>query len=285
MESTYRAWDRVRKESLAADDLSELSRDLQTALGTAKWQLEEFEKAVRLSYGIYDDKNTTNRHGQFIAAIRSQISRVEGELQESLCEGEKQPLQWVNLDEEERDDLALFLAGSSQLLQTPTDDCCKKQDPTTNVACGRGIWDGGLKDGKSYNDDNNFVRGMEAKEIPGTRDEITCTGTRRTWSSPNIADWKIAIADEDEESRRLIPSIEVKPKDKGSRNLFWRQRGGERSSAKSVAALFNQLFGHGQMLQRQSQSPRHIQFGRSMRLMLILMLTIFLIVPFVFYST
>lgn len=39
MESTYRAWDRVRKESPAADDLNELSRDLQTALGTANWQV------------------------------------------------------------------------------------------------------------------------------------------------------------------------------------------------------------------------------------------------------
>lgn len=39
MESTYRAWDRMRKESLDADDLDELSRDLQTALGTAKWQV------------------------------------------------------------------------------------------------------------------------------------------------------------------------------------------------------------------------------------------------------
>ncbi|KAK4760658.1 hypothetical protein SAY87_005551 [Trapa incisa] len=86
MESTYRAWERMRKESLDADDLIELYRDLQTALGTAKWQLEEFEKAVWMSYGRYDDKNMTNRHGQFIAAIRDQISRVEGELLESFSD-------------------------------------------------------------------------------------------------------------------------------------------------------------------------------------------------------
>lgn len=196
---------------------------------------------MRLSYRRYDDKNTTNRHGQFIAAIRGQILHVKSELQESLCKRGKQPLQWVYLDEEDRDDLALFLSGTSHFLQTPEDDCCKKQDPAPNSACSRGIWNRGLKDGKSNNDDGNYVRGMEANIIPGTRNEITCNGTKGTWSSPNMADWKIAIADEDEQRHQLIPNIEATPNDKESRNLFWYQRVGERSLAKSVTALFNQV--------------------------------------------
>ncbi|KAK4764616.1 hypothetical protein SAY86_025706 [Trapa natans] len=280
MESTYRAWDRMRKESLDSHDLSELSRDLQTALGTAKWQLEEFEKAVMMSYGRYDDKNMTNRHGQFIAAIRDQIFRVEGELLESFPNGGNRTLQWVNLDKEECDDLALFLSGTSQCFQTPEYDSCKKQSQVPS----KGIWSGDISDGKLSNDENNSMSEVEAKEIQGTRNEITCSGTRRMWSTPNTADWKIAIADEDEQRHRLIPDIMVTPKDRGSRILLSKQRGGERS-AKSASALFNKLFGRGQMLQRQSLSPRHIQFGRSVRYMLILLLTIFLIVPFVFYST
>lgn len=203
--------------------------------------MEEFEKAVRLSYGRYDDKNTTNRHGHFIAAIRGQISHVEGDLLESLSEGGKRSLQWVNLDKEERDDLALFLSGTSQFLQAPKDNYCKKQDPVPTSACSRGTWDGDLKDGKPSNDENNYMSGIEAKEIPGTRDEITCSSARRTWSTPNVADWKIAIAYEDEQGHQSIPNIVVTPKDKGSRNLLLKQRVGERSSAKSVYALFNQV--------------------------------------------
>lgn len=39
MESTYRAWVRQKRERLAPDDLDGLCRELQTALGTAKWQV------------------------------------------------------------------------------------------------------------------------------------------------------------------------------------------------------------------------------------------------------
>lgn len=39
MESTYRAWARQRRENVAPEDLDELCRELQTALGTAKWQV------------------------------------------------------------------------------------------------------------------------------------------------------------------------------------------------------------------------------------------------------
>lgn len=37
MESAYRTWVRERKERSPLENLDELSRELQTALGTAKW--------------------------------------------------------------------------------------------------------------------------------------------------------------------------------------------------------------------------------------------------------
>lgn len=39
MESAYRTWVRARREGLIPEHLDELSRELQMALGTAKWQV------------------------------------------------------------------------------------------------------------------------------------------------------------------------------------------------------------------------------------------------------
>ncbi|KAF5817438.1 putative syntaxin 6 [Helianthus annuus] len=49
MESAYRTWVRQKKEGVKSVDLDEFCRELQTTLGTAKWQLDEFQSAVRLS--------------------------------------------------------------------------------------------------------------------------------------------------------------------------------------------------------------------------------------------
>lgn len=39
MESAYRTWVRQKREGVKSVDLDELCRELQTALGTAKWQV------------------------------------------------------------------------------------------------------------------------------------------------------------------------------------------------------------------------------------------------------
>lgn len=39
MESTYRMWTRNRRNGFGLEASDELSRELQTALGTAKWQV------------------------------------------------------------------------------------------------------------------------------------------------------------------------------------------------------------------------------------------------------
>lgn len=39
MEFAYRTWVREIREGLSPDDLDELRREVQTALGTAKWQV------------------------------------------------------------------------------------------------------------------------------------------------------------------------------------------------------------------------------------------------------
>ncbi|XP_010244956.1 PREDICTED: uncharacterized protein LOC104588635 [Nelumbo nucifera] len=93
-------------------------RDLLTALGTTKWQLEDFERAVNLS-DLPDNSraraDVVSRHKQFVRAIREQIIHVEKSLAESPMEHSKKNTQWVNLNEQDRDGLTLFLSGGSTM--------------------------------------------------------------------------------------------------------------------------------------------------------------------------
>ncbi|KAG4143952.1 hypothetical protein ERO13_D05G005300v2 [Gossypium hirsutum] len=91
MESVYRMWIKEMREGQKSSDTAELCRGLQTALGTAKWQLEEFERAIRLSRGHGCDDNRASRHKQFVAAIESQICRVEAALKDAIIEEGSSP--------------------------------------------------------------------------------------------------------------------------------------------------------------------------------------------------
>ncbi|XP_027330784.1 uncharacterized protein LOC113846561 [Abrus precatorius] len=307
MESAYRAWLREKRERSDSNKLNELCRELQTALGTAKWQLEEFEKAVRLSYRHHGDDNTTTRHRQFITAIESQISQVEAALRESYIEEGKQPLRWVNLDEEERDDLAAFLSGTCQTTQNNNDECMEvtalmksslhdkqvnKEDKNVDVNGFRN-WDISTNEKSSkdvINKDTDYV--VEIKADAGSRnsDDVISqtdrtTSTRKTWSPPNYGALKIVIADEDEQRNKFTRTVDATPKEKGFKPHFWKQKCEEYPQAMRAVHMCNQYFGHIGICQRQYQSPLHLRYGRSVQVTLALMVTIFLIVPFVLYST
>lgn len=298
MESAYRTWVRERKERLPLENLDELSRELQTTLGTAKWQLEEFERAVRLSYAHRGDDSSTTRHGQFIAAIESQISRVEAALRESFLEEGKQPLRWVNLDKEERDDLAAFLSGTSQITQSAKDECIEAEpsmkstsDEHSSAASKRNTLDEIIcvKDEFHMNKDVNYAMDLEGKEILGSRDDTIgqadrTTNTRRTWSTANFGALRIVIADEDGQRNNSMSEFEGTPKEKGSKLVFWKKRCGELSRVTGRVNLFNQFLGRVSGSQRHLHNPPRMQYGCSVQVTLALMLTIFLIVPFLLYS-
>ncbi|CAH9144887.1 unnamed protein product [Cuscuta epithymum] len=112
MESAYRTWIQVTKDKSKVWNSEDIRRDLKTALGTAKWQLEEFEKAVKSSYANSTADDSEHRHSEFVVAIDSQIKKVERSLNESAISQGKPPSPWVRLDEGERDELALFLSGN-----------------------------------------------------------------------------------------------------------------------------------------------------------------------------
>ncbi|KAI3446645.1 hypothetical protein Pfo_029559 [Paulownia fortunei] len=312
MESAYRTWLRARREGLIPQHLDELGRELQMALGTAKWQLEEFERAVRLSYRNNGDDITITRHRQFVTAIEDQISRVEMALKESLNVEGKRPFRWVNLDEEECDDLALFLSGTPGTLQGTKDEGIKlgavvtsspnksntKEDFSfgSEVSSKTQILDQGKSSEEvltSIEDINCFIE-LEDSKYPETGDEISyqadqITSNRRAWSSPDRTALEIVIDSDDRQKNELI---EATPKEKGFKPFFWRSRGENYPGAKGVLShtqmkminWINQHLRGGHRNQRQQQVSPVLPVN-SIRFILALMLTIFLFVPFLLYST
>eukprot|EP00250_Pteridium_aquilinum_P020792 c2494_g1_i1 orf=262-1551(+) len=123
LESVYRTWIHAKSVDAGADDSAAIEyyrRELSTALGTAKWQLEEFERAV--SYLDTDDGQTgaaddaPTRHKQFVDALQNQINLIETSLLNSGDSRDLKVLPVVHLGQEEKDDLALFLCGSRENL-------------------------------------------------------------------------------------------------------------------------------------------------------------------------
>lgn len=231
--------------------------------------MDEFERAVRLSYRNRADDITTNRHRQFVAAIENQISCVEAALRESFNEDGKQPLRWVNLDEGERDDLAMFLSGTpgtSQKTENGSDakfgastksnisgkQCILEQNSNLHVKVDSksdvSNQIKGLKHVETRNMDGSYVIELVANESPGTSDDSCCQadrkiGTRRTWSSPNIGALKITIDSKNDDQNALMLSIEATPKEKGSKPVFGKMRCGDHPQAKGGILCQTQLRG------------------------------------------
>lgn len=91
-------------------------RDLATTLETAKWQLEDFERAVSLSSMMDKSQmreDVNSRHKHFVRAIREQIIHVEKSLEDTSLQVPTRNTEWVNLNEQDRDGLALFLSGGN----------------------------------------------------------------------------------------------------------------------------------------------------------------------------
>ncbi|KAK6939696.1 Syntaxin 6, N-terminal [Dillenia turbinata] len=178
MGSTYRTWIHALKDPSNSWDSEGLRRDLRTALGTTKWQLEEFVRAVGSSYKYKLGDDARDRHRQFILAIESEISTVETSLQEAALSEGKASVPWVGLDEGERDELALFLSGPS--LNT--------SESTPNLQHVNG----------------ELLPPIPSKKVPDSAEcgllvskEEKFPGHRRTASaSADIGSWKISVVDD-----------------------------------------------------------------------------------------
>ncbi|KAB2097035.1 hypothetical protein ERO13_A01G137900v2 [Gossypium hirsutum] len=92
------------------------TRDLATVLETAKWQLEDFERAVNSSARMdqsHSREHVISRHKQFIIAIRGEINDVEKSLEDMELGNPMKNSKWGNLNQQDRDGLALFLSGGN----------------------------------------------------------------------------------------------------------------------------------------------------------------------------
>lgn len=288
--STYRTWLKVKSQGVAPSELHDLQRELQTALGTAKWQLEEFEKAVRSSYGTCRNENRMARRQQFVVAMESQIYTVENALKETLHGEGKLALQWVNLDKEERDDLAIFLSGSQNSMMTNmenldfTKDLERDKAPkikAVNYELSASSIDKhteyqnqtiGSTNDTAIDIPAAHIAEGNAEKVPEEMNNRICQvdrgiSTRRTSTFPNLGALKVAIPDYSESG---MP--EASPKVRGSRI---------RGCIPFVAVRkINQVSWCLGLSLLKAQNPRILYHRRSFRLMLAVILTFFLFVLF-----
>ncbi|XP_061355679.1 uncharacterized protein LOC133300184 [Gastrolobium bilobum] len=183
MESTYRTWIHATKDTSNMWNSDELRRDLHTALGTAKWQLEEFERAVRSTYSKSSSEEARNRHQDFITAMDSKIKKIEHLLNESILPDGKESLPWVRLDEGEQNELALFLSGK------PAAESHNPPWPITRDSGNPQLSD---KDSVS-----NCLHNFHVSSGWGEAKEEISHGHRRAASaSADIGSWKILVSDD-----------------------------------------------------------------------------------------
>ncbi|KAM0899604.1 hypothetical protein ACQ4PT_021201 [Festuca glaucescens] len=215
MESTYRTWVHERSSGANSEELNDVQRELQTVLGTAKWQLEQFERAVRLSNDKYSlEAGTVARRRQFIVAIEDQISRVEKATNDSKIENGSRGLNWVKLDEDEQNDLVAFLSAPAQLSRETRKREGSYHSPPRqkNVLVGANNhmdMVGISKDRHTFEASPMEISNVES-EVCGLAEQLN---VHRTNLSSSDAHWKINIGDDKDDERKLSPKrVEVSSK-------------------------------------------------------------------------
>ncbi|XP_073107941.1 uncharacterized protein [Elaeis guineensis] len=257
MESLYRRWISERKAASSdtgngEDASGELLRELHTALGTAKWQLEELDRAVRSSDEACSvGEETRTRHSQFVAAIGNQILLVENSLRELTREGGK-AMAWVQLDEGERDELALFLSCPLPELEK-----------VVTVPSVGEVKLGGNQlrmNGEAECSKNCFLLNESGRR---EAEEEKVKGHRRTASAnADIGVWKISVSNEDTPRRSfderpnlplpkmpslscLTRALESTSKAKLCKNGYRKWKGGVQREAEELIPLRNNRWSQG----------------------------------------
>eukprot|EP00252_Welwitschia_mirabilis_P018024 TRINITY_DN40186_c0_g1_i1.p1 TRINITY_DN40186_c0_g1~~TRINITY_DN40186_c0_g1_i1.p1 ORF type:complete len:355 (+),score=54.01 TRINITY_DN40186_c0_g1_i1:368-1432(+) len=314
LESAYRNWlaaqdTRASKNAPfeAAEESSEIvRRELQTALGTAKWQLDEFEKAVKSTYSE-KSASAKMRHNHFVFAIKNQISGIEKALNDSCHDQNKRGLRWVRLNDEEKDDLAHFLCGSEDKghsCRRNTDAISELQGSKItrrgssedfNVSRGSTGNASGFKETILVNRDSKFVVEMsEQNLLDSTYDGHSGASTEKKYDSRPVANegadicsWKIFISDDNDEECFL----ESQYKESGQQFNIWNtgKKGGipgrlkwSKSGVKNeknpghdlpaISKTTNLVCGWAASVQRRLQRSQHLfQYGRSLHITWILL--------------
>ncbi|KAL6842252.1 hypothetical protein ACP4OV_027900 [Aristida adscensionis] len=318
MESIYRTWTRERTNNSNSEEVNDLQRELQTALGTAKWQLEQFERAVSSSNDKYSlEESTMARRRQFVVAMEDQIGRVEKAINGSSIDSGKRGFNWVKLDDEERDDLVSFLSAPAEFYSE-----MRNTDNSYHIPCRQNNGTNGHNDVALVIKD---ITEIPAREISGVKSDV-CGLTEdlhdyRTNLASGDDHWKIDIGNEivdrksspkraDTSNQTTISGTrkgaECLTRERWFWNGLWKPKSDEHHPSRYdmpnhlnfrgiylIAQRFNGLTERSRIylsswkensrisgrtgglhLQCQQQN---IQFGRSIRITLLLVLSIFLI--------
>ncbi|RLM62001.1 uncharacterized protein C2845_PM14G06390 [Panicum miliaceum] len=330
MESIYRTWMRERSNGSSSEEVDDLQRELQTALGTAKWQacfylnlLEQFERAVSSSNDKYSlEEGTVARRRQFVVAIEDQISCVEKEISGSSMEDGRRGLNWVKLDDEERDDLVAFLSAPAEFYSEmrSTDSSYHIPSRQKNVSIG-------MNDHKDAALIIKDIHEVPRRQISSAKSDVCGLADQlhghRTNLSSGDGHWKIDIGNEMDDDKKSSPngveasnqttalsgirrSTESLTRVRWFWNSLWKPKSDEHRPIRydmpnnldfRVLSLLTQRFNGltegsrnyltswkensrissrtgGLHIQGQQQT---VQFGRSIRITLLLVLSIFLI--------
>uniref|UniRef100_A0A0D9X5R9 Syntaxin 6/10/61 N-terminal domain-containing protein n=1 Tax=Leersia perrieri TaxID=77586 RepID=A0A0D9X5R9_9ORYZ len=207
MESIYRTWMHERNSGASSEEVNDLQRELKTALGTAKWQLEQFERAVNLSSDKYSlEEGTVARRRQFVVAMEDQISQVEKAINDYSIDNDRKGLNWVKLDDEERDDLVAFLSAPAQLSQETKRRENSHHSPSKQKSILIGVND--PRDMAAISKDRHRTE-VSSREISNGQSEA-CLAEQLNGYSTNLSSgddhWKIDIADGKDDDRKLSPN-------------------------------------------------------------------------------
>lgn len=203
MESTYRTWIHAKKDTSGAWKVEELSRDLHTTLGTTKWQLEEFQRAVLSSYNGGLNEDSKDRHLQFIVAMEDQISKIEKSLRESAVSDGKPTLPWVQLDEVERNELESFLSmpSPSEYLNAANSHGKDSQDSrkklqghrrTASASANIGEWEIQIPDDGIQQNPPKGQPTLPPRKIPSVSGFLNSMDSISSMKTNSVRKWKAA---------------------------------------------------------------------------------------------
>ncbi|KAK3150810.1 hypothetical protein QOZ80_3AG0238100 [Eleusine coracana subsp. coracana] len=211
MESMYRLWMQERSGSdPEAAPAGELRRELHTALGTAKWQLDELERAIRSNDMVFlAGKDTRARHNDFVAAIAYRILEVENSLKESNITEGRGPLRWVHLDEDERDDLAAFLSASPLQQRDKVVSIPSAGDIEVGSNTKRVKMDMSAESSKDSSGSTELGLGRVKEDMhPGHRRAASASADIGSWSISIPSDLE-AVAEQSSDASQRVPLLNI----------------------------------------------------------------------------
>ncbi|WVZ94339.1 hypothetical protein U9M48_040241 [Paspalum notatum var. saurae] len=145
------------------------------------------------------------RRRQFVVAIEDQISRVEKEINGSLIDNGSRGLNWVKLDDEERDDLVAFLSAPaefySEMKSTDSSYCIPSRQKNVSI---------GMNDHRDPAMVIKDIHEVPRNDISRVKSDVCVLAEQLHGPRTNLSSggdhWKIDIGNEKDDIRKLSPN-------------------------------------------------------------------------------